>query len=87
MPGLGGPMQEAPNTTERTFTVLLRDTEPPHAEHVTLLVGEFGPTPDHPTTERTLTRLVEAAAKSGLEVVTLTVNLNDADDAVPGVEA
>lgn len=87
MPGLDGLMQEAPNTTERAFTVLLRDTEPPHAEHVTVMVGEFGPTPDHPTTERTLMRLAHAADRSGLEVISMTVNLNDADEPVQGVEA
>lgn len=87
MPAVDGLMQEAPNTTERAFTVLLRTKETPHVEEVAILSGTFGPTPDHPETQRTIQRLLHTADRSGYEVISMMVNVNDADEPVQGVEA
>ena len=87
MQGVDGLMQEAPNTTERTFTVLLRSKETPHVEEVAIMSGFFGPTPEHPETQRTLSRFAEIADDCGFEVITIMVNVNDADEPVQGVEA
>lgn len=79
-------MQPAPNTTERTFTVLLRSREPPHVEHVVICVDTFGDSPEHPATLAAIERFIEAADLSGFDVINAVV-CAEAEAAFDGVDA